>query len=101
MTVSNDLAELQKMVAAGTDVDTTGLATLTSVPAVVAYVAASAKADHRDPSDDCETLVRHAQLSPGEVRAIAASLRRLGFKAPAERLFTIAGRRRRDLKPLR
>lgn len=100
MTVASDLTELEKMEAAMSKVDASGLAALPTFASVFAYIAAAAQAEGRDPAHDVELLARHSNTSAPEARRIAASLRKLGFKAPAERLFMIAGRRPVDLRPL-
>jgi hypothetical protein len=99
MTVASDLIELKKMEAT-TDVDASSLAALSTFGSVFAFAAAAAHAEGRDPADEVELLARHSELSAPEVRTIAASLRQLGFKAPADRLKLIAGKRRHDLRPL-
>jgi hypothetical protein len=100
MTVSGDLIELKKMEAAMPEIDASGLAALPTFASVFAFIAAAAHAEGRDAAHDVELLARHGELSASEVRRVAVSLRQLGFKAPAERLLMIAGRRRVDLRPL-
>jgi hypothetical protein len=99
MSVRSDLTEL-KMMEAAMEIDASSMAALPTFAAVFAYVAASAKAGGRDPAHDVELLARHGGLSASEARRVAVSLCQLGFKAPADRLFQIAGRRRVDLRPL-
>jgi hypothetical protein len=100
MTVASELIELKKMEAAMPEIDASGLAALPTFAAVFAYIAAAATAEGRDPADDVELLARHGELSPSKARTIAVSLRQLGFKAPADRLRLVAGRRRHGLRPL-
>ncbi|SHN87165.1 hypothetical protein [Bradyrhizobium erythrophlei] len=95
---AGDLAELTRLDATpdtGTD-----LSVLETIPAVYAYLIACARADHDDEGDACELLARHSGATSSEVRSIAATLRRLGYRTASDRLRLIAGRRRRDLRPL-
>jgi hypothetical protein len=100
MTVASDLIELRRMEAA-TDVDASALAALPTCVSVFAYIAAAAKAENRDPAHDVELLARHAGMTPNEVRDIATTLRRLGFRSASDRLRHVAGRRYVTLRPLR
>jgi hypothetical protein len=98
MSVASDLAELRLLEASAPTLG--DLSDLQTEAEVFAYIAAAALADGRDPAAAVELLARFTQLSATEARAIASSLKRLGFKAPAERLSMIAGRCRHDLRPL-
>jgi hypothetical protein len=101
MTVSSDLAELERMAAASSPESDGSLAALTTIPSLFAYIATCARSEDRDEADDCETFARYAGLTPDEVRHCAGTLRRLGYVVASDRLFQIAGRRRRDLRPLK
>jgi hypothetical protein len=99
MSVADDLIELRKMEAVLPEIDATGLEALPTFASVFAYIAAAAHAG-RNAADDVEVLARFAEMSAPEVRMIAASLRQLGFKTPADRLAEVAGRRKTSLRPL-
>jgi hypothetical protein len=77
------------------------LSVLETVDEVLAYVVADARAAGDDEADAVEMTVRHAGMTAPEVRQVAATLRRLGYRTAADRLFAVAGRRQHGLKPLR
>jgi hypothetical protein len=99
MSVSSDLAELAKMPPLSPDRDT-GLAALPTLASLFAYLITCARAEDRSEADDCEVFARFTQLTPDEVRECAGTLKALGYVVAADRLKSIAGRRRHDLKPL-
>jgi hypothetical protein len=101
MTVSSDLAELQRMAAVSPPESDGSLSALETIPALFAYIATCARGSDRDEADDVEVLARLAQLTPDEVRECAGTLRALGYVVAADRLKQIAGRRRHDLRPLK
>jgi hypothetical protein len=100
MSVSSDLAELEKMAPLSPNSDTS-LAALPTLASLFGYMITCARAENRDEADDCETLARLAQLTPDEVRDIAATLKALGYTVASARLREIGGRRRHDLRPLK
>jgi hypothetical protein len=99
MTVSSDLAELDKMAPLSPDADT-ALSALPTLASLFGFLIAAARVEDRDEADDCETFARYAQLTPDEVRHCAGTLKALGYTVASARLCEIAGRRRHDLKPL-
>jgi hypothetical protein len=80
--------------------DDNELACLGSIAAVIAFVAASARAEGEDEADHAEMVVRLCEMPPDEVQKIERELRALGYTAVCDRLRQIAGKRKRDLKPL-
>jgi hypothetical protein len=99
MTVASDLLELQRMAPLSPDSDT-GLSALPTLASLFGYLITCARAEDRDEADDCEVFARYAQLTPDEVRCCAGTLKALGYTVASARLREIAGRRRRDLRPL-
>jgi hypothetical protein len=99
---ARDLEEVERLdqAAPKDDASTGRLAALESVTSLFAYLATAARADDRDPADECELLVRYARMPPDEVRRVAANLKALGFTEVAQRLAEVAGRRRHGLRPL-
>jgi hypothetical protein len=96
-------ADLVRQVIAGSDAlpdNDAGLPGLDTTAAVIAYHAATARADGEDEADACELIIRAAGMPPTEVRADAKLLHALGFVAVAQRMKEIAGRRAKTLKPL-
>lgn len=94
-----DLEELRRMETASRNSDS-GLEALTTVPAVYGYLIACARRDGDDEADTVELLARHSGAAAPEVRDTAATLRRLGYRSAADRLFQIAGRQKHNLRPL-
>jgi hypothetical protein len=94
-----DLEELRRMESASRNSDS-GLEALTTIPAVYGYLITCARNDGDDEADVVELLARHSGATASEVRGIAATLRRLGYRSAADRLTEIAGRRRFGLRPL-
>jgi hypothetical protein len=80
--------------------ETDELSPLITISSVLAYTATAARADGDSEADAAELVVRLADLTPDDVRQAAATLRALGYAEVANRLRQIAGRRRRDLRPL-
>ena len=77
------------------------LAPLTTTPALLAFVATQARTEGDcDEADAVELIVRCAGFTPRDVRASERVLRRLGYRAVADRLREIAGRRKTSLRPL-
>jgi len=95
-----DVAELQRLEAAMSPDADTGLQALGTVAAVYAYTITLARQNGDDEGDACEMLARHSGATPHEVRAVATTLRRLGYRPPSDRLRLIAGKRHRTLRPL-
>jgi hypothetical protein len=99
--VSVDAADVAALLAMeGEFPDTDELLPLTSIPAVLAFLATKTRADGGDEADAVELAVRAADLKPSAARASERVLRRLGYVAVADRLREIAGRRKNGLKPL-
>ena len=97
---ARDLEELKRMEAAAPESES-GLEALETIPAVYAYLATCARQDGDDEGDAVELLARFDEATAPEARAIAATLRRLGYVVAADRLREIAGRRRHGLAPLK
>lgn len=76
------------------------LAALTSVEAIYAFLITAARTEGGDEADTAELFARHSGATAPQVRATAVTLRRLGYRTAAERLYQIAGKRKHDLKPL-
>jgi hypothetical protein len=72
--------------------DSDDLRELTSIPEVIAYVAAYARSEGADEVELCEVAARAAELSRAERRSAATVLRRLGYRSVADML--------QHLKPL-
>src|SRR6266536_5927712 len=101
MTVSAaDLAEVLRMAALVPDHNAIDMSGLESIEEVIAYAATAARAEGLDEADITELVVRASDLGPDDVRHAAAILGALGYRAVAIRLREIAGRRKRDLRPL-
>jgi predicted alpha/beta hydrolase len=94
-----DMAELARLDAVVSEVD--DLRPLTSLPEILGYVATAARQAGDDEADHAEMVIRAANIPPDTVRRSAAILAAMGFTVVAERLREIAGKRKRDLKPLR
>ena len=73
---------------------------LTTIPEIIAYVVTSCRADGTDEGDIAELLVRASGMLPVAVRRAEKVLRPLGYRAVADRLSEIAGRRKHSLAPL-
>jgi hypothetical protein len=99
MSVEADLATLAEMAPLSPDADS-ALAALPTLASLFAYLIACARSEDRNEADDCEVFARFAQLTPDEVRECAGTLKALGYRAAADRLFMIAGRRKHSLAPL-
>jgi hypothetical protein len=95
---ARDLKELKRMEAAAPESES-GLEALETIPAVYAWLITCARQDGDDEGDTAELFARFDDATAPEARAIAATLRRLGYLAAADRLREIAGRRK-HLKPL-
>ncbi|WMT71333.1 hypothetical protein [Bradyrhizobium sp. Ash2021] len=67
---------------------------------MVGYIISLARLEQVDESNTAELLIRASGLGPDRVRQTASTLAALGYVAVARRLFEIAGRRKRDLRPL-
>jgi hypothetical protein len=102
MTIAADLAELERMRSSpqqqGDDVP--DMSALQSPEEVFGYIIAWARQQGSDECRMVELLARGAELPPGEVRHIAATLSRLGYREASIRLRQVAGRRRTSLVPL-
>jgi hypothetical protein len=101
MSIKSDLAELQRMEAAAPEYGGSDLSMLETIEELYGWLIANARADHGDEGDTVETFARFSGATAPEVRNIAATLRRLGYRTAADRLKQIAGQRRHDLAPLR
>jgi hypothetical protein len=101
MSVSADLAELQRLEAASPQDGGTDLSASQTAIELYAWLVANARLDQADEADTVELFARFSGATAGEVRAIATTLRRLGYVVASDRLRQIAGRRKRDLAPLR
>src|SRR5579862_5036191 len=101
MTVSaRDLDELRRLEATQPDTGNTDLSALGTTAATYAWLITAARQEGDSEGDQVERLARHSGATADEVRAIAATLRRLGYAVAADRLKQIAGRRHRTLRPL-
>jgi hypothetical protein len=99
---ADDIAELQRLAATVPDHELPDLSALESIEEVVGYAIASARAGGTtDEADMVEAFVRGAGMTPDAVRGLARDLRPLGYDKVVARLRQIAGRRKRDLAPLR
>jgi hypothetical protein len=96
-----DVAEARRLGEMVPDHDAIDMTALQSIEEVIGYVIAAARAEGDDEVDLVELLVRAADLTPDEVRRVERVLRPLGYVAVADMLRQIAGRRKRDLAPLR
>jgi hypothetical protein len=92
------VAEVRRLMAMP-DNDTT-MQAFDSHAALLGFVASEARTDGRDEADAVELVVRSASAKPDELREAEGLLRRLGYVAVADRLKWLAGRRKRDLRPL-
>jgi hypothetical protein len=97
---AKQIEELRLMDAATPDLGANDLAALSSIPEVIAFIVAVARAGGNDECDMAETLVRFSDLGPDTVRGAERVLRPLGYGRVADRLRQIAGRRRKSLVPL-
>jgi hypothetical protein len=85
------------------DHDVSHLAPLETTAAIFGWIIASARAEggsHEDEADQAELLARISDMSPAKVRQVAGTLGALGYRAVADRLRSIAGRRQKTLAPL-
>jgi hypothetical protein len=92
-----DIVELQRM---APEYDTDDLSALQSIPEVLGYIVACARAEDRDEAADVELVVRSVDMSPDTVRVAELILRPLGYVAVCDMLRKIAGRRKHSLAPL-
>lgn len=81
-----DVAEVRKAMAALPQGEPDELGELQSVPEVLAYTIALARAEGRDEVEAVELVVRAADLSRNERRSAATVLRKLGYRAVADML---------------
>lgn len=95
-----DLTELRRLEATITPDSGSDLSTLELIAEVIAWVITEARAAGDNEVDRAETLIRFSNMTPDEVRTGERVLRRLGYRAVADMMRRIAGRTRRDLKPL-
>jgi hypothetical protein len=101
MTIATDLIELRRMEATMPPESDSSLSALTSVEAIYAFLITCARSEGGDEADTAELFCRFDGATAPEARSIAATLGRLGYTVAATRLREIAGRRRRDLRPLK
>jgi hypothetical protein len=66
------------------------LPALETIPEILAYTVAMARAEGRDECDDVELLCRAAPLSRDEIRKAERVLRALGYAAVCDRLKVLA-----------
>jgi hypothetical protein len=95
-----DVAELRQLEQQASPDADSGLQALETLESVYAYTISIARQSGADEADAVELLARISDAEPPEVRDVAAVLRRLGYGVAAGRLRQIAGRTRRDLRPL-
>jgi hypothetical protein len=95
-----DIAEVQRMAALAPEYDVDDLSALQSIPEVLGYIVACARAEDRDEAADVELVVRSVDMSPDAVRVAELILRPLGYVAVCDMLRKIAGRRKHELAPL-
>lgn len=100
MSIKSDLVELQRMEAAAPEHGGSDLSMLETTEEVYGWLIANARADGDDEGDAVELFCRFDGATPDEARSIAATLKPLGYRAAAERLYQIAGKRKHHLKPL-
>jgi hypothetical protein len=93
-----DMAEIARLDAIVPESD--HLAPLTDLPQILAYIATAARQAGDDEADAAEMVVRAASVPPSTVRRSAAILAAMGYRSVAERLASIAGRRKHALAPL-
>jgi hypothetical protein len=94
-----EIAELQRLAANMRDDDS--LLPLVTIPEVLGFVIATARAEGRDECDDVERVVRGAELSREKVRRAGRILRALGYLAVADMLKAIKfPRQHRTDKPV-
>jgi hypothetical protein len=101
MTINADLLELQQMAATMPPESDGSLAALETIPAIYAFLATCARQDGDDEGDAVELFCRFDGATAPAARSIAAVLKALGYRAAADRLFMIAGKRKHDLRPLK
>jgi hypothetical protein len=94
-----DIAEVLALEGAVPETNT--LDALTTIPALLAYIATWSASEGRDPADDIELLARLAELPPDMVRSAAVTLKAMGYYDVGDRLREIAGKRTHDLRPIR
>jgi hypothetical protein len=87
-----DVAELRRL--ADEVRDDGSLAPLDSTAEVLAYCVAVARAEDHDECDVVEALCRAVKMSRDELRRDEALLRRLGYRAVADRLRKLSRRKR-------
>jgi hypothetical protein len=95
-----DIAEVRRLVEEPPAHDEADLSALESVPAVIGFTIACARAEGEDECDVVETLVRAADLSPDAVRGAERVLRPLGYVQVCDMLRKIAGRRKHGMAPV-
>jgi hypothetical protein len=83
-----DVAEVRKIMAALPQGEADELGELQTIPEVLAYTIALARAEGRDELEAVELVVRAADLSRDERRHAQGILRRLGYRAVADMLRT-------------
>jgi hypothetical protein len=99
MSTGADLAELRRLEAAAPQ-SGSDLSALQTAEELYAWLITCARQDGDDEGDKAELFARFSGATAPEVRDVACTLRRLGYRSAADRLFHIAGRRKHDLRPL-
>jgi hypothetical protein len=92
-----EIAELQRLAANMRDDDS--LLPLVTIPEVLGFVIATARAEGRDECDDIERVVRGAELGREKVRRAGRILRALGYRAVDDRLRAMKFPRRKRTRP--
>jgi hypothetical protein len=102
MSVKANLAKLRSLEATMVpDHDAPELSALETVPELLGYLVSVVRsAGGTDEADWVEVFCRHVDMSPAKAREYERPLRALGYRAVADRLKTIAGRRTKTLVPL-
>jgi hypothetical protein len=94
----SDIEELRALAATMPPSDE--LSPLTSPEVVIGWIIAQARASGADETRWAEVLIRASEMLPDEVRRYERTLRRLGYVQVADMMRRIAGRRKRDLRPI-
>jgi predicted hydrolase (HD superfamily) len=96
-----DIAEVRRLGEIPPDHEAIDMTALQSIEEVIGYVIAAARVEGDNETDQVELVVRAVDLTADTVRDVERTLRRLGYRDVCTRLRQIAGRRKRDLAPLR
>jgi hypothetical protein len=95
-----DIEQARTAAATLRDHDRQDLSALETTEAVLGFMIACARSQGANEVDWVEIIIRAAGMSPDQVRSYERTLRRLGYLAVADMMRQIAGRRKRDLRPI-